>query len=397
MNSYRRILGYLLHPTLFILTFFTTSLAGAELVTGKSWFISLTMKDLPQGFSYAFSFLAFLTFHEFGHYFTALYHRVRCTLPYYIPLFIPVPGMLNIGSLGAVIAIRERPASTRQYFDIGIAGPLAGFVVSLLLLWYGFTHLPPKEEYILGIHPEYAAEYGGVPTDEQTRESLLRQGVQTYSIGNSLLFSLLERFLPGDASQVPSHFELMHYPFLFVGYITLFFTALNLLPIGQLDGGHVIYGMFGRRISGIISRIAVIGLLMIGGTGLADLRMDSAWDLLYVTLYAAFLIYMMILMLGRDSLQVAIPVAIILFLSQATLKWVFPDYAPNLIWLIYAWMGLRFIKVDHPPAAHEHRLDWGRMVLGGIAILIFILCFTPDPLRVEGPEPVATEEVASNR
>ncbi|MCB0838535.1 MAG: site-2 protease family protein, partial [Bacteroidetes bacterium] len=130
---------YLLHLGLFLITLFTTFLVGAELITGKIWFGYglvapeglLGWDQIWLGVPYGFGFILFLTFHEFGHYLTAVYHRVKTTLPFYIPLFIPIPGVLNIGSLGAVISLREIPSSTRKFFDIGIAGPLAGFVISL--------------------------------------------------------------------------------------------------------------------------------------------------------------------------------------------------------------------------------------------------------------------------
>ena len=108
---------------------------------------------------YSIPFLTILTVHEFGHYLTAKYHNVKVTLPFYIPLwlgFIPLP--FTIGTAGAFIRIKEMIHSRKQYFDIGIAGPLAGFVVAVLVLTYGFTHLPPPE-YIFEIHPEYK-EYG---------------------------------------------------------------------------------------------------------------------------------------------------------------------------------------------------------------------------------------------
>jgi len=141
----------LIHSSLFIVTFITTTLAGAEWTHGKSvLFGEFTWQDFASGLPYSISFLAVLTVHEFGHYFTAMYHRVRASLPYFIPL-PPIPMMF--GTLGALIRLRERVTTTTKNFDIGIAGPLAGFVTAVILLWYGFTHLPPPE-YIFTIHPE---------------------------------------------------------------------------------------------------------------------------------------------------------------------------------------------------------------------------------------------------
>jgi membrane-associated protease RseP (regulator of RpoE activity) len=106
------------------------------LVPGYSW------NDFYSGLPYAICFLTILTAHEFGHYFTAVYYKVRTTLPYFIPL-PPIP--LMFGTLGALIRIKQPVKSTQQHFDIGIAGPLAGFVFAMGFLWYGFTHLPPPE------------------------------------------------------------------------------------------------------------------------------------------------------------------------------------------------------------------------------------------------------------
>jgi Zn-dependent protease len=98
--------------------------------------------------------LSILTAHEFGHYFVALYYRVKVTLPYYIPL---PPGFM-FGTMGALIRMKSPVYSNKQNFDIGIAGPLAGFVVAIVFLGYGYSHLPPLE-YVFQFHPEYQ-QYG---------------------------------------------------------------------------------------------------------------------------------------------------------------------------------------------------------------------------------------------
>ncbi|MEM6263101.1 MAG: site-2 protease family protein, partial [Bacteroidota bacterium] len=213
---------------LFLLTIITTLMVGAELSTGRVWIglgwleshDMLSLHEWELGLPYSVSFLAFLTMHEFGHYFMALHHRVKTTLPYYIPLYIPL--MLNIGSLGAVIQLKQIPDSTRKFFDIGVAGPFAGFVVSVFLLIYGFTHLPNPEEYILGIHPEYVTYFGGIPT-EQMQHDFIEQGqyrafetglapdesMQSLKVGTSLLFEFLKWAVPVDPCRVPDHFEMI--------------------------------------------------------------------------------------------------------------------------------------------------------------------------------------------
>src|ERR1043166_8120924 len=162
-----KIKTYLIHSSLFIVTFITTTLAGAEWTYGKSllhfksaslfsMYINpdYTWANFASGLPYSICFLMILTCHEFGHYFTAVYYKVKTTLPYYIPL--PPFGLL--GTLGALIRIKEPIHTNKQQFDIGIAGPLAGLVVALGFLIYGFATLP-SPEYIFQFHPEYQ-KYG---------------------------------------------------------------------------------------------------------------------------------------------------------------------------------------------------------------------------------------------
>lgn len=382
---------YLLHGGLFLLAWTTTMLSGAELITGRSWLGDLSGADFWAGWPYSLSFLAFLTFHEFGHFLTAMYHRVRATLPFYIPVYIPFLG-LNIGSLGAVIMLKQMPDSTRKYFDIGIAGPLAGFVISLGLLFYGFTHLPPLEETIFTIHPDYVEDFGGVPTEAEMDQWLKDQNLQSIAIGSSLLFEAFAATLPSDPSRVPPAYELMHYPYLFVGFITLFFTALNLLPIGQLDGGHVIYGMFGRKTAGLVARVATVALLLLGGTGLVTLRDLDQYAFLSMGAYLMFVIYVFTHILGRQRWQ---PVALAsagLFLAQMAIKWIYPSIEVNPLWLLYSFLVIRVIKLDHPKAFFEHRVNRPRQLLGWLAIAIFVLCFTPRPIQIIGEtDPVELE------
>lgn len=369
---------YWLHILLFLLTFITTSMAGAEFITNRSWVPwtedvsrQLSWREIEKGFTYSFAFLAFLTFHEFGHYFTAVYNRVRCSLPYYIPMFIPFQ-LMNIGSFGAIIRIRRAPDSNIKYFDIGIAGPLAGFVVSISLLFYGFTHLPPLE-YLYEMNPEYHARFGGVPSEAQ-----LEAAGASLKLGTSLIFMAFERFV-ADPLRLPNHYELIHYPFLFVGYITLFFTALNLLPIGQLDGGHVIYGLLGRERARIVSRFAVGALLTIGGVGVIDYQFYPYWYVAY-GFYLIFLTYV-IGFLTREVFQVILIILVILA-AQQLIQFLLPERGAEAMWLFYAFLAVRFIRVDHPSARNELQLSTGRKVLGWLAIVIFALCFTPSVIVV---------------
>ncbi len=375
---------YLLHLGLFGLTLMSATLVGAELINGYHWSEGLTWAQFWTGLPYSLAFMTFLTFHEFGHFFAAVSHDVRTSLPYYLPLYIPV-FLLNIGSLGAVIVLKGRPTTTQKFFDIGIAGPLAGFLVSTGLLIYGFMNLPELESYVLRLHPEYIDQFGGMPASISILDSWLKeQGNPGVMIGSSLLFELLKNLLPIDTGQIPPHFELMHYPYLFVGYITLFFTALNLLPIGQLDGGHITYGLFGRRWASRISRATVIALLLIGGTGLVDLP-DGSWETyLSRAVYLGFLVYIYLYLFSPEQWHWVVVAIVTTVILQAVLKGIMPQIRPSFIWLMYAFLAVRFIKLDHPPALVEHELDPIRKWLGWLAILIFVLCFTPEPIRVIG-------------
>ena len=143
---------------LLALTFLTTTLAGAEWVTQTNIIyaepLNMTWSKFLQGFEFSIPFMLILSCHEFGHYLTARYHKIDVSLPVYLPLWLGFIGMPSLGTLGAFIRIRQKIKSRLEYFDVGISGPLAGFVVAIFVLYYGFTHLPPPE-HIYSVHPEY--------------------------------------------------------------------------------------------------------------------------------------------------------------------------------------------------------------------------------------------------
>jgi membrane-associated protease RseP (regulator of RpoE activity) len=296
------------------------------------------------------------------------------------------PGFFNIGSFGAMIRLRQTPRTAQQFFDVGIAGPLAGFVVAVGLLVYGFLNLP-GDIYLLQINPEYIDVFGGIPTETELKQWLQSQGGTAIYVGNSLLFEGLKQLL-ADPARVPNHFELLHYPYLFVGYITLFFTALNLLPVGQLDGGHILYGLLGRKRAGWVSRGVILALVTLGGIGLVGF--SSEWSLLGMGLYAFYLYLVMSRVVSKDSphrwLYILLLACGVLVL-QALLAQVFPTFSGSTVWLIFGFLSARFFGPDHPSAAIEAPLSTGRKFLGWLALLIFILCFSPEPLGVYLPEP----------
>ncbi|MFA7228239.1 MAG: site-2 protease family protein, partial [Melioribacteraceae bacterium] len=123
--------NYLLHIGLFTITFITTLIAGVEWTTGKTG--PYELRELYAGLPYAVSILFILSAHEFGHYFASVYHKVKATLPFFIP-FPPVIGLFNFGTMGAVIKTKSAIPDNKAMFDIGVAGPVSGFVACLIVL-----------------------------------------------------------------------------------------------------------------------------------------------------------------------------------------------------------------------------------------------------------------------
>jgi membrane-associated protease RseP (regulator of RpoE activity) len=164
------------------------------------------------GWTFAVPFLAILIVHEFGHYIAARLHRVEASLPY----FLPLPVLSPFGTLGAVIAMRGRIRSRNALLDIGASGPLAGLCVAIPVLMWGLS----------------LSEVGPISTDHYAQE------------GQSLLYLALKRIVLGP---IPDGMDVHLHPTAFAGWGGLLITMLNLLPWGQLDGGHVAYALFGHR------------------------------------------------------------------------------------------------------------------------------------------------------
>jgi membrane-associated protease RseP (regulator of RpoE activity) len=400
MSERKRIV---LQVALFLVTFITTTMAGAQMAYGRYPFLLLdqrpfifingeyTWADFFSGLEFSVPLLLFLTAHEFGHYFVAIYHRVKTSLPYYIP-FPPI-FLVTIGTLGAVIRLRSRPASNVQSFDIGLAGPLAGFLVAIAVLFYGFKTLPPAD-HIFQFHPEYK-EYGlDYAKYVYEPEFYARQKVDVYdvTIGTNLIFSFFGNFI-ADPARVPNAHELMHYPVLLAGFLGLFFTCLNLLPIGQLDGGHVAYGLFGYKRHRIIASVFMVMLLLYGGFGIeyinpalygAPLVPDSTSLLnmptyvFYIPLYILFLYFALrgLSLSKRDTAMYAVLIFAIHFIA---IKF-FPQIKGNATWLFFGFITGGFLGVRYPQSHIEEKLDPMRLTLGWIALIIFVLCFSLSPI-----------------
>lgn len=372
----------LLQVSLFLLTLITTTLAGTEWMTGRSFLDPTANLGLPEflnGFQYSLPFLAVLTIHEFGHYFTAKYHQVRVTLPYYIPLWFGLGQ--SLGTLGAFIRIQDYIASRKKYFDIGIAGPLAGFVAALLVLWYGFTHLPPLE-YVYSIHPNYrqfGERYGEFVYGNLPPESLL-------SFGDNILFWLFRTYV-ADPALMPHRYEVIHYPYLLAGYFSLFFTSLNLLPIGQLDGGHILYGLIGRRAFRVVAPTLFVSFMFYAGIGFfkpsdfAVANDELFWNEMGKLAFYVFVLYLSCFRLSENRMT-GLLIALGVVAGQFLLAYLQPDWEGYPGFLLFIFILGRFLGVHHPDTEYDEPLDTKRKVLGWLALLIFILCFSPQPFVI---------------
>lgn len=223
--------------TLFLLTVFTTTVIGADMagVTAEK-LQQLGPDALLAGLPYSLALLTILGCHEFSHYFAAVYYKIRTTLPY----FIPIPFFL--GTFGAFIQMKSPVPHRKALFDVAIAGPLGGLVAALPILWFGLTRSTV------------------VPMPDQS--NLLQ--FQSLDPRFSLLMSVMTKFALGSDFQADTVLNL--HPLAIAGYIGLIVTALNLMPFGQLDGGHIIHAMLGQRaavIAGQITRVAIVLLSFI--------------------------------------------------------------------------------------------------------------------------------------
>ncbi len=266
-----------IHAILFLITLATTLVAGA-LQQGVN-----PLEDpggIWQGLPFSVTLILILGSHEFGHYFMSRRHQVAVTLPY----FIPAPSF--IGTFGAFIKMKSPILDRRVLLDIGAAGPLSGVAVAVPVIIVGLV--------LSDVSPE-AGEKGIV-------------------LGSSILFSFLNWLVHGV---LPDKANLVLHPVAFSGWIGLLVTSLNLLPVGQLDGGHVAYAVFGRR-QRVFARVVTAILFLLGLFGWTG-------------------------------------------------------------WLV--WVALLFfLGLNHPPVVYEWvSLDARRKAVGWITIILFVATFTPVP------------------
>jgi membrane-associated protease RseP (regulator of RpoE activity) len=304
------------HLGLFLATVYTTTVAGASMAGAfppaqsvlDLLVVPFTAISHPslliEGLPFSVALLLILFVHEMGHYLASRKWQVRATLPY----FIPFPFM--IGTLGAVIRIRSRIPNKRALLDIGTAGPIAGFVMSIVAIAVGlrFSETVQLSEILPG----------------------------SLSLGDSLVFSWLASVVVGE---LPAGTDLYMHPIAFAGWLGLFVTVLNLLPVGQFDGGHVVYAVFGGRVHQLLSRLTVVFLALFWALGppygwIADLD---------------------------------------------ALAWLQTRWPGWLVWILIALaLGLR-----HPPPFDSREgLNGWRQVIGFIALVVFVICFIPRPFSL---------------
>lgn len=269
-----------IHILLLILTFLTTTFFGA-IMEGADPF---TFSGLKNGFPYSISLMGVLFVHEMGHFLTSRYYGVRVTFPY----FIPAPNL--IGTFGAFIKMKSPIPNKRILFDIGFAGPFAGFIASIIALFFGIESskvMPPKGD---------------------------SEGI---SLGTNLAMELIIKVVKGT---IPPGHDIFLGPIAFAGWLGLLVTAMNLIPVGQTDGGHIFYSVIGRWHS-LFAFLFVIGLIVLGSV---------VWP-----------------------------------------GWIF--------WaLILVVIGMR-----HPPVINPFiPLDRRRIFLFFIAVAIFVLSFSPSPFKL---------------
>jgi len=221
--------NWALHWLLFLATMATTTWAGA-LHAGVN--LLQQPERFAVGLPYSLGLLLILGAHELGHYFTAKAHGIRVTPPF----FIPIP--FALGTFGAFIKIKSLTPNRRALFDVAVAGPLAGLVFAIPALLIGLR--------LSEVIPQHALGH------------LHHDGV---SIGSSVLLACLAKMSLG-ASALEGHRLLLH-PLAFAGWLGLIVTALNLLPIGQLDGGHMSHALFGSRNAHGLSMAALALLFLL--------------------------------------------------------------------------------------------------------------------------------------
>ena len=314
---------------LFILTILSVMLTGADvpaeaLPADGSGSILLLFRYILTGWPFALSMLGILFAHEMGHYLACRYYKIPATLPF----FIPAPLISPLGTLGAFIMMRGVPKNKRVLFDVGIAGPLAGLVVALPVLFYGLSisQLGPIDRPPAGLSGLLEGNSIFYLLSKYiVFGKLLPEPLSTGGLSTAMYW--VKYFLTGHP--IPyGGLDVQLHSVALAGWAGLLVTALNLMPLGTLDGGHVAYGLFGEKARRLFPMM--IGLLI--------------------------------------ALSI-LPVILSLSLASFNFSW--------LLWgLILFWLG----NVRTQPLDDVTALDPQRRVLGIFILIVFVLLFTPIPM-----------------
>ncbi|MDC0683253.1 site-2 protease family protein [Sorangium atrum] len=264
------------------------------------------VKALPQTWPFAVPFLSILLAHEFGHYFAARAHGVEASLPY----FIPLPVVSPLGTMGAVISMKGRIKSRNALLDIGASGPLAGLAVALPVLFVGLM-----------------------------RSDVHASSGPALQEGRSLLYLLLRRLAVGP---IPETHDVFLGPTAMAGWAGLLITAFNLFPVGQLDGGHVAYALFGKQQD----------------------RYSRAAHFLMLALFVGNVAYFTRRFIAEglsDALSSAVA-----------------NGMPWLTWFGVVYLMLRVGGREHPPT-EPGELSPARKAIAVVTLLLFVLLLMPTP------------------
>jgi membrane-associated protease RseP (regulator of RpoE activity) len=278
-----------------------------------------SLHELLLGWTYAVPLMAILLCHEFGHYIAARIHGVPASLPY----FLPLPELSPFGTLGAVITMPDRIRSRNALLDIGAAGPIGGMLIALPVLVIGLS-LSSVQQHATG---GYIQE------------------------GQSILYALLKRAVLGEIP--PGHDVYLH-PTAFAGWVGLFITMINLIPWGQLDGGHIAFALFGPA-----------------QDRAAPLVLGAVLGMFVFNLFR----FVAPVLAGSSSLPLEAAIGNSLF-------W--------LVWFIFLFVMRRLTGRTHPPF-EPGLLSPRRRTVAGACLGLFVLLCMPTPLSVyPPPEPQAT-------
>lgn len=270
---------------LFILTIFSVMLAGAQpsdpMPPNFGGQVLALLKSIFSGWPFALSLLGILVTHEFGHYLMSRYHKTPATLPYFIPLPFSI-----LGTMGAAIIMQGTPKNKRVLFDIGVAGPLAGLIVAIPVLWIGLS-LSKLDTIRNVVYPALQpGQSAYCPNPNFRADGTYTCEGDNFFEGNSIFYLGMKYLKFGQLLPAPVSYngqsafaywaryfftgrpipmggeDVMIDPVAFAGWAGLLVTMLNLVPVGTLDGGHVVYSLFGDKAAKAFPVILLIlGLL----------------------------------------------------------------------------------------------------------------------------------------